>query len=369
MKIQSLESYYNKTHGFVKITCEDGSVGWGQYSPYEVQISSEILHDLLTRVLFDTDADDIEATVEACERDKFLFKYKGGFFYRALCAVDTALWDRLGRQQGKSVCRLLGGSPRAVQVYASSLRRDTSIQVELERFQDFQQRTGIKAFKFKIATPGGRDRDIYPGKSEAYIEAMSSVFPATGNHLIADANGGYTAAKAVEIGERLRDHEFTAFEEPTFCWDMEEARKVQAAGVIPVMGMEQEYDLDRWKILIETGAIGVVEPDIGYLGGITRTRKVVEMATAAGLPVSYHASNPSWLLHFSAHLLTSHESALPLIEYGIETNPWLDGSYGPEPVIEDGCFVMDDTPGWGVQPNRSWLDSVSYRRSEPPTGS
>jgi len=367
MRIVSLESFYNKTHGFLKLTCEDGSFGWGQYSPYEVQISSEILHDLLTRVLFDCDADAVEATIESCERDKFLFKYKGGFFYRALCAVDTALWDRLGRQEGVPVCRLLGGAPQPVAVYASSLRRDTTIEEEVDRFHAIQQETGITAFKFKIAIPGGRDADVYPGKSEAYIEAMAEAFPTGANRLIADANGGLTAEKAIEIGKRLRDHGFSAFEEPTFCWEMEAARRVQSTGIIPVMGMEQEYDLDRWKILIDSRALGVVEPDIGYLGGITRTRKVLEMAVKAGLPVSYHASNPSWLLHFSAHLMNTHASTMPLIEYGIESNPWLEGSYGPEPVIRDGAFCIDDIPGWGVEPNAKWLESAQYRRSCAPS--
>jgi len=363
VRIKSLDSYFNKTHGFLKITCEDGSFGWGQYSPYEVHISSVVVHELMTRVLFDCDPDNIESTIEACERDRFLFKYKGGFFYRGLCAVDTALWDRLGRLRETPVCRLLGGKPGAVDVYASSLRRETSIEQEVDRFRSVRAETGINAFKFKIATPGGRDADVHAGKSEAYIDAMAKAFPGGQHRLIADANGGYSPPKAIEIAKRMRDHGFSAFEEPTFCWNLADAQEVQASGIIPVMGMEQEYDLDRWRMLIEGGSLGVVEPDVGYLGGITRTRQLVQMAVTAGLPVSYHASNPSWLLHFSAHLLVTHASTMPLIEYGIESNPWLDGSYGPEPVINDAKFHVSDAPGWGVVPNDKWLESANHRHS------
>ncbi len=59
-------------------------------------------------------------------------KFPGSYLRRALGGLETALWDRLGRLEGKSVCELLGGSPGKLRVYASSMRRDITPEDEAE---------------------------------------------------------------------------------------------------------------------------------------------------------------------------------------------------------------------------------------------
>ena len=51
-------------------------------------------------------------------------KFPGSYLYRAIGGIDTALWDLRGRVEGKSVCELLGGTPRPLRAYASSMKRD-----------------------------------------------------------------------------------------------------------------------------------------------------------------------------------------------------------------------------------------------------
>ena len=51
------------------------------------------------------------------------YKFPWSFICRALAGVDTAIWDLLGKRAGKSVCALLGGTPRPLPVYGSSMSR------------------------------------------------------------------------------------------------------------------------------------------------------------------------------------------------------------------------------------------------------
>ena len=44
MKIKKIESFSNNFVGFVKVTVEDGSFGWGQVSTYHSDITTKILH-------------------------------------------------------------------------------------------------------------------------------------------------------------------------------------------------------------------------------------------------------------------------------------------------------------------------------------
>jgi len=71
-----------------------------------------------------------EVNREVLEREH---KFPGTYLYRALCGVDTALWDIKAKRANKSVCQLLGGSPSSVPVYASSMQREISPEAEAER--------------------------------------------------------------------------------------------------------------------------------------------------------------------------------------------------------------------------------------------
>ena len=44
MRIQRIETFCNRFVGFVRVTTDDGSQGWGQVSAYNADITSQILH-------------------------------------------------------------------------------------------------------------------------------------------------------------------------------------------------------------------------------------------------------------------------------------------------------------------------------------
>ena len=49
MKITRLESFSTQDVGFVRATCEDGSQGWGQFSPYNADITATVFHRQVAR--------------------------------------------------------------------------------------------------------------------------------------------------------------------------------------------------------------------------------------------------------------------------------------------------------------------------------
>jgi L-alanine-DL-glutamate epimerase-like enolase superfamily enzyme len=110
MKITRLESFTTPDVGFVRATCEDGSQGWGQFSPYNADITATVFHRQVARWAIGEDAfaiDDLIATIGEREH-----KFPGSYLCRAMTGLDTALWDLRGRKERKSVCELLGGTPR-----------------------------------------------------------------------------------------------------------------------------------------------------------------------------------------------------------------------------------------------------------------
>jgi hypothetical protein len=92
--------------------------------------------------------------------------------------------------------------------------------------------------------------------------------------------------QAIEIGKMLIDNGISHFEEPCPYWEYEQTRQVtEALSALPidVTGGEQDCELPNWRWMIDMKAVDIVQPDICYLGGLTRTLRVADMA-AQGRP-------------------------------------------------------------------------------------
>jgi L-alanine-DL-glutamate epimerase-like enolase superfamily enzyme len=282
-----------------------------------------------------------------------------------LAGLDTALWDLRGKIEGKSVCELLGGTPRPFPVYASSMRRDITPEEEAARFIRLREEHGYEAFKFRVGRECGHDEDEWPGRTEAIVPAVRK---ALGRDvaLLVDANSCYTPAKAIEVGRMLQDNGVCHFEEPCPYWELEWTRQVAEALDLDVTGGEQDCDLATWRRMIEMRAVDVVQPDICYLGGLTRTLRVAKMAQAAGLSCTPHSANLSMVTVFTLHMMGALENAGPYVEFSIETSdyyPWQDGLYSPALQARDGKVQIPDGPGWGVEINPAWLATAEHRNS------
>jgi L-alanine-DL-glutamate epimerase-like enolase superfamily enzyme len=120
--------------------------------------------------------------------------------------------------------------------------------------------------------------------------------------------------------------------------------------------------------MIDMRAVDIPQPDVSYLGGISRTLRVCEMALAAGLPVTPHCANLSMVTLFTMHLLRAIPNAGKYLEFSIEGAdyyPWQEGLFVRSPFgIVDGQAMVTDAPGWGVEISPEWLERAEYRVSE-----
>ena len=278
MKINLIESFCNQYVGFVKVTAEDGSFGWGQLSTYNADITHQILHRQVAPWVLGREVgtpamlDDLLDLVTEKEH-----KFPGSYLRRAMAGFDTAVWDLYGRQKGMPVAVLLGGAVGRVRAYASSMKRDIAPKDEAKRMCAFRDKYGFDAFKVRAGAEVGRNQDEWPGRTEEIIPTMRQ---AMGDEaaLLIDANSCYTPERAIEVGLMLQDQGFCHFEEPCPYWELEQTKQVTDYLDIDVTGGEQDCDLPTWRRMIDMRAVDIVQPDILYLGGICRTLRVVKMA-------------------------------------------------------------------------------------------
>jgi L-alanine-DL-glutamate epimerase-like enolase superfamily enzyme len=291
------------------------------------------------------------------------YKFPGTYVCRALAGVDTAIWDLLGKMAGKSVCDLLGGTPRPFPIYGSSMRRDTQPEALAAQLMQLRDSYGYRGFKVKIGKRMGYDVDEWPGRTEAVIRSTRL---ALGDDitLLADGNSGFMPKRAIEIGRLMEEHHFGHFEEPCPYWELAWSAEVAAALDIPVAGGEQDYDLKQWERIISTRAVDICQPDICYLGGLSRTLQVAKMAEAASLQCVPHSSNHSLVMVFTLHLMGAIPNAGPHAEFSIEPQTTSGGFYSPQLEAIDGKVQIPDGPGWGVTINAGWLEQTEHMISE-----
>ncbi|WP_442583554.1 mandelate racemase/muconate lactonizing enzyme family protein [Mesorhizobium sp. ASY16-5R] len=365
MRIDRIETFSTQFIGFVRITTEDGGQGWGQVSTYNSDITSAVLHRQVAPYVLGVEFDDIDAlTDRVIEREH---KFPGSYMKRALGGLDTAIWDLRGKQAGLPVTSLLGGSPGRLRAYASSMKRDITPAQEAERFRRLRGEFGFDAFKFRVAAEYGHDVDEWPGRTEEIIPTIRKALGDTAA-LLVDANSGFSPRRAIEVGGMLKGNGIEHFEEPCLYWELEQTREVADALDIAVSGGEQDCEIATWRHMIDMRAVDIVQPDILYLGGISRTLRVCRMAQAAGLPITPHAANWGLVTLFTMHLLRAIEGAGKYLEFSIEGPdyyPWQYGLFRKFPYdVVDGHVTVSDEPGWGIEVEPEWLAKSTYQVSE-----
>lgn len=364
MKIKSIETFTNEFVCFVRVRTDSGQEGWGQVAPYFADITAQVVHRQVAPYALGEDALDIDYLVDIIpEREH---KFPGSYLRRAIGGLDTALWDLRGKLEGKPVCSLIGGSPGPVRAYGSSMKRDITPEAEADRLARLQQEQGFDAFKFRVGAECGRDQDEWPGRTEAIVLAVRAKL-GDDVTLLVDANSCYSPKRAIEVGRMLQDNGISHYEEPCPYWEYEQTKQVTDALAIDVTGGEQDCELQNWRQMIEMRAVDIVQPDICYLGGLTRTLRVAEMAEKANIPCTPHCANLSLVTLFTMHLLRAIPNAGKYLEFAIEGQdyyPWQDDLFVSSPFqISDGKATVSDAPGWGVEINPAWLEAAEYRIS------
>lgn len=363
-KVKSIETFTDEFVCFVKVTNSRGDVGWGQTSTYNADITAQILHRQVAPWALGADASNIGALVTRIEEHEH--KFPGSYRCRAIAGLDTALWDLRGRVEEQPVVALLGGTPKKLRAYASSMKRDITPEDEARRFVKLRDQFGFDAFKWRVGAECGHDVDEWPGRTEEVVPTVSRAL-GDGISKLVDGNSGFSPARAIEVGALLEAEGVEHFEEPCRYWKLEETKQVTDALSIDTAGGEQDWDLATWQRMIDMRAVDIVQPDVMYMGGIDRTLEVVKMSAVAGIPCTPHSANLSLVTMCTMHLLGAIPNAGKYLELsieGLDYYPWQNELFLGDPFrVVDGCVAIPSEPGWGVEINPRWLAKAKYQAS------
>ena len=258
---------------WVQAIAEDGTFGLGKCS-FGQPVASYIDH-VIAPVLEGQNCMAIELMNDLVIRGGHRHGL-AGIVSTALSGVDIALWDLKGKLLQRPVYELLGGPVRdKIALYATGDDLDWFQELGFTRFKITnpahysQGDEGLRIIEEHVA----KSRDIVGEHAELMINPVMS----------------FNVEFALRLAERLRPYNLRWLEEPLPPHDIEGHVELKRAITwIPLATGEDHRGRHAFAQLIERRAIDIVQPDIGWSGGITETMKIYNIAETAGIQTIPH---------------------------------------------------------------------------------
>ena len=321
----------------VEVEAADGTVGFAVTTGGEP--AAYIVEKHLARFLEGRDPTELETI---WDQMYFSTQYYGrkGLVVNAISGVDLALWDLVAKLRGEPVHHLLGGKVRdELSFYATSSRPDLS------------QQLGFIGGKMPLHhAPAEGDEGLR--KNLAELELMRS---RCGDDfwLMLDCWMSLDLDYAQRLAHGAHRFGLKWIEEalsPDDYWGYRDLKKSAPQGMLVTAG---EHEATRWgfRMLLEMECCDIIQPDVGWCGGMTELLKISALAESRGVLVVPHGSSV-YSYHF---VITRHHSPfaefLMMAPQADRVVPMFQPLLLDEPVPVGGRLQLGDAPGFGVRLN------------------
>ena len=273
--------------------------------------------------------------------------YQGNTGKYAICALETACFDIMGKAAGRPLCQLLAARHRTrIPMIAYMFFRllgpdgqggERTAEALVATTKELVSHTGLGTIKIK----GG----VFPPdvEYEATV-AFREAFPEA--KLRFDPNSLWSVETAIRIGKKMEELALEFYEDPV--WGIEGMSRVRAKVAIPLATNMCTLALDEIPQAIRLGAIDVQLLDPHDWGGITATMKASAAYQVFQIGLGFHSGGEAGI---STALQLQLAAALPVLPYAVDSHyhhQTADVITKPFRYL-DGCFELPDGPGLGVE--------------------
>lgn len=335
---------------FLKITTNEGIVGWGEPVVEGKADTVAACINELKQYLIGKSAKNIEDIWQVLYRGGF---YRGGpILMSAISGIDQALWDIKGKHLGVPVHELLGGAVRHKMKMYCWIGGDNP-EVVLEQAHQ-KVKAGYTAVKMNAT--GGMDwisslKDIK--KVSNNIRLLREEF---GDQLDIglDFHGRVHKGMVKKLIDELAPYEPMFIEEPILTENNDALKHIYPYTNIPIATGERMFSRWDFKQLLSDGVVDIIQPDLSHAGGISEVRRIATMAEAYDVSLAPHC--PLGPISLASALQVDFVSSNAIIQessLGIHYNKGfdiLDYVLNPEVFnVKNGYIDLFKKPGLGVE--------------------
>jgi O-succinylbenzoate synthase len=330
----------------------EGQIGYGEcvadrdpgYSYETVQTAWHILSDF---VIPDLLGKDLEGPQHLQRRMDFVRGHQ-----MAKAGLEMALWDLIGKLQGRSLRDLLGGEREQVEV-GVSVGLQGSPQELVEVVESYLAQ-GYRRVKIKIK----------PRRDVSDAQAVRQAFPDL--RLQVDANSAYRLENAGELLP-LDDLELLLIEQPLAEDDLWDHSQLQRQFNTPICLDESIISARHARQAIEMGACRVINIKAGRVGGLREAVQIHDLCRSLNVPVWCGGMLETGVGRASNLALASLPGfSLPGDISASERYYWEDITQERFTLNPDSTIDVPKTPGLGVQLDFKALERATLRSASFP---
>ena len=370
MKIAKLETFLTnsglRNYLFVRLTTDTGLTGLGEASlEWQEKTVQTLIDEWVEERVLGMDPYDVKENSAKLIRDQ----YQGGCtIMTAISSVEIAMWDILGKAEGKPIYELLGGKVRdQLRSYANGWygKARTPEDFALKAREVVER--GYSAMKFDpFETAWQTMTSAEMDKAEQIVEAVRRQVGEKVDLMI-EVHGRLNLETALEMAKRLEKFHPAFYEEPVASLALDDLLAVKESISFPVAGGERLYTLEEFEHICRMGAIDVLQLDPSHCGGLWVSKQASEIANQKNIIVSPHCSIGPVALCAALHF----DWATPNVE--IQENfseydvPWRTGYVKGWSPIEKGTFYLPEKPGLGIELDEAVCLAHPYQKASFPS--
>ena len=357
---------------FVKIETNQGIVGCaegvdGVYGSYYV------MKHIAERHLIGKSPLDVHRLQEEMRRGGLFKGAQAGMYVCVMSALETALWDLVGKALGLPVYQLLGGKFRdRIRVYCDTAGSRLEPAEMGRRAKEDVEKYGFTAVKFDIDDvndPRKLDRynwSVSLPELERMVAQIAAVRAAVGPSvdICVDCHGRFDEQSGHRIAKAMEPFNLMWLEEPVPAEFPEAYARIRQETTTPICGGENWYLTYGFRRPLELGACDVVMPDLQKCGGLGEGQRIANFANTYNVPFAPHMVASYLGAMASAHVCASVPNFL-ILEWQIyfHTDKMFEEivSFEGPMLTKDGYIPLRDAPGIGVLINEDALRKYAVK--------
>ena len=265
-----------------------------------------------------------------------------------IAALDTALWDIVGKKLGLPVAKVAGAVRDRIPAYAMVGWYYDNESDFIKKCEEAVEE-GFKALKIKV----GR----YSLQND--IDRINLVRGAVGDDvtIMVDANQIFDYNEAVRRGRVYEEMGVYWFEEPMPPEFVESHIRLAQKLDIPIAAGENHYTRFQFYEAIRQGAMDIVQPDNRRAGGFTEWLEIGAISDAAGLKLASHGGGPG-----NVNMLCVLPNALFLESSSLKSE---NKMLKTRMKMVDGEILLPDAPGMGHDVDDEYVAFLEKQQGGP----
>jgi galactonate dehydratase len=386
----------------VRIHTEDGQIGCGE-TYYTPQAIESLIHDWMAQRLLGAEATDIEAHWRFLYERCTAFGYPGAEM-RALSAIDVALWDILGQVCGQPVWKLLGGAAqKKVRIYNTCGgpgygTKKQSAQAAASHpgwpgYGDEGQRgalqdnwssihaagdlaeelvaegiLGMKVWPFDRYAHSGGGIYLSAADIEAGMKPLREIRDRVGDkiEIMIEGHAFFTLPAALRLASALKEIRPFWLEDVLRVDNVSTLSDFRQRSGLPIAASEMLLGRPAYLSLLQAKAADYVMIDPTWAGGISETRRIIDLAQMHNLPATMHDCTGPMTLFSGLHCAVASTGVILQETVRAHIRTFYDNLIDRQPLIEKGWLIPPSDPGLGT----AFLSDLfrsgknNFRRSE-----